>query len=155
MLHKSRGTAAPPPTCPAPHSPGTRRTPAPTRSQSRPFPSTICKLCALSSRKPSGTNKPQINNRPWSSPSPSTPSPGRRAQVTPPDRVTLRAHQSRQGVSERRRPQTCRAPTPGSSSPGRTRSYLPAPAGLLASSVLAAARTRCARAGRLAAPGRR
>ena len=57
-------------------------------------------------------------------------------------------------MSERRRPRTCRAPTPGSSSPGRTRRHLPAPAGLPASSALAAASTRCARAEGQAARGR-
>ena len=107
------------PVCPAPHRPGNRGTPAPTRSRLTPPVCYLQTLC-LSRKKPSRTNnKPQINNRPQTVPTLPPPAPGGGLSSRPLSKSALRAHQSRPGGSERRRPQTCRTRTPGSSSPGR------------------------------------
>lgn len=133
------------PVCPAPHRPGNRGTPAPTRSRLTPPVCYLQTLC-LFRKKPSRTNnKPQINNRPQTVPTLFRPQLQEAGSVHAPcQKARSEPTRVAQVGANTEDPRPAGHELPAAPLRAGTPCHPPDTAGLPASRVFRTARTRCA-----------
>lgn len=115
------------------------------RTPGSPLLSATCKLWVLLGKNlPGQTTSPKLITGLRESHSLPPPAPGGGLSSRPLSKRALRAHQSRPGGSERRRPRPAGHELPAAPLRAGRRCHPPDPAGLPASRVFRAARPRCA-----------